>query len=297
MVNKPMTTNDVKNVIVEQLSQRISQSGIMFRIFGRAKSLRSLEHKMEIKGEKYRSGKGKIQDMIGIRIVLYFTEDVDAVDMWLNDEDLVDRSADEPDEFTFRPQRLNLVKRIPQELTDDFRQSLPEEYAEYLDDTYEIQIRTVFSEGWHEVEHDLRYKCKDDWAGCESYSRQLNGVIATLETAQWSMGAIFREMARKNQLMGNYRPMLRNKLLLRLANDDYSPEVLDYLHSNPKIAEMISMADRLVFVVMLLNHKQSIPLTYDNIVFLINRFEIMDAGLMKLESPETKAMIDAYLMS
>lgn len=292
-----MTTNDVKTTIVEQLSQRISQSGIMFRIFGRAKSLRSLEHKMEIKGEKYRAGKGKIQDMIGIRIVLYFTEDVDAVDMWLNDTELVDRSADEPDEFTFRPQRLNLVKKIPQELIADFHQSLPEKYAEYLDDTYEIQIRTVFSEGWHEVEHDLRYKCKDDWSGCETFSRQLNGVIATLENAQWSMGAIFREMASKNCLMGNYRPMLRNKLLLRLANDNYSPEVSDYLKKHPEVAEKLMMSDRLVFVLMLLNHKQAITLTYDNIVYLINRFEIMDEGLMSLESAETKATIDAYLMS
>lgn len=294
---KPITTNDIKNIIVERLSQRISQSGIMFRIFGRAKSLRSLEHKMAIKGEKYRSGKGKIEDMIGIRIVLYFTEDVDAVDMWLNDTDLVDRSADEPDEFTFRPQRLNLVKRIPQELINDFRQSLPEEYAEYLNDTYEIQIRTVFSEGWHEVEHDLRYKCKEDWSGCENFSRQLNGVIATLETAQWSMGAIFREMAYKNWMMGNYRPMLRNKLLLRLANDNYSPKVLEYLKTNTDVTKQLIEADRLVFVVMLLNHKQSIPLTYDNVVFLINRFEIMDEGLMKLESAETKAMIDSYLIS
>ena len=28
--------------------------------------------------------------------------------------------------------------------------------AALIDNTYEIQLRTVLSEGWHEVEHDLR---------------------------------------------------------------------------------------------------------------------------------------------
>lgn len=267
----------------------------MFRIFGRAKSLRSLKHKMDIKGEKYRSGKGKIQDMIGIRIVLYFTDDVDALEMFLCRENLVDRSVDVPDVATFKPQRLNLVKKIPQELREDFINSLPAEYAPYLDDTYEIQIRTVFSEGWHEVEHDMRYKCHEDWNGCDSYSRQLNGVIATLETAQWTMGAIFREMSQQNMLSGNYHAMLRNQLLLRFANDDFSPEVIMYLDTHRTVVQQLHQTDRLVFVLMLLNHSKPIPLTYDNVLFLINRFDIFDDELRKLESPEVATMIDDFL--
>lgn len=290
-----MTTNEVKDKILYQLSQRLSQSGIMFRIFGRAKSLRSLKHKMDIKGEKYRSGKGKIQDMIGIRIVLYFTDDVDALEMFLCRENLVDRSVDVPDVATFKPQRLNLVKKIPQELREDFINSLPAEYAPYLDDTYEIQIRTVFSEGWHEVEHDMRYKCHEDWNGCDSYSRQLNGVIATLETAQWTMGAIFREMSQQNMLSGNYHAMLRNQLLLRFANDDFSPEVIMYLDTHRAVVQQLHQTDRLVFVLMLLNHSKPIPLTYDNVLFLINRFDIFDDELRKLESPEVATMIDDFL--
>lgn len=290
-----MTTNEVKDKILYQLSQRLSQSGIMFRIFGRAKSLRSLKHKMDIKGEKYRSGKGMIQDMIGIRIVLYFTDDVDALEMFLCRENLVDRSVDVPDVATFKPQRLNLVKKIPQELREDFINSLPAEYAPYLDDTYEIQIRTVFSEGWHEVEHDMRYKCHEDWNGCDSYSRQLNGVIATLETAQWTMGAIFREMSQQNMLSGNYHAMLRNQLLLRFANDDFSPEVIQYLDTHRTVVQQLHQTDRLVFVLMLLNHSKPIPLTYDNVLFLINRFDIFDDELRKLESPEVATMIDDFL--
>ena len=289
-----LTLEEIKDSILNDLSQRMTQSGIMFRIFGRAKSVRSLEHKMMIKGDKYRAG-DKIQDMIGIRIVLYFSEDVEAMEIFLCNDDLVDRSVDNLDVSTFRPQRLNLVKKIPEKYVEDFHAALPKDYAPYLDDTYEIQIRTVFSEGWHEVEHDLRYKCKEDWEGCDFFSRQLNGVIATLETAQWSMGAIFHEMAQKNLVNGNYHAMLRNKLLLRFADDDLSEELKNYLDIHDDIARQLYQTDRLVFLMALLNHDSPIPLLYDNVVFLINRIDIMDEGIKELESEAFRKAFDSFI--
>ena len=288
------TLEEIKDRILNDLSRRMTQSGIMFRIFGRAKSIRSLEHKMQIKGDKYRAG-AKIQDMIGLRIVLYLSEDVEAMEMFLCNGDLVDRSVDNLDVSTFRPQRLNLVKKIPEEYLEDFQAALPKEYAPYLDDTLEIQIRTVFSEGWHEVEHDLRYKCKEDWEDCDSFSRQLNGVIATLETAQWSMGAIFHEMAQKNLINGNYHAMLRNKLLLRFADDDLSDELKAYLDAHEDIARQLYQTDRMVFLMALLNHENPIPLYYDNAVFLINRIDIMDDGIKKLETEAFRKAFDKFI--
>lgn len=276
------TIEDIKNAVQGELTQRLTQSGVMFRIFGRVKSERSLEHKMQIKGEKYRNG-AKIQDMIGLRIVLYYYDDVEPLEMFLCANNLVDRSADEPDVSTFRPQRLNLVKRLDDSLVDDFRKALPEAYAQYIDETYEIQIRTVFSEGWHEVEHDMRYKCKEDWVGCDAYSRQLNGIIASLESAEWSMGAIFREMSNQNMLQHNFTAMLRNQLRIRFTNDHFSPAVADYLESHPDVVAKIHETDREVFILTLLSQGASIPLTYDNVVFLINRIDIEDEGLMTLE--------------
>ena len=275
------TIEDIKNAVLEDLSSRLIHSGVMFRIFGRVKSERSLEHKMLLKGDKYRNG-AKIQDMIGLRIVLYYYDDVESVEMFLSANNLVDRSVDIPDISNFRPQRLNLVKRLDDALVDDFRSALPEAYAQYIDDTYEIQIRTVFSEGWHEVEHDMRYKCKDDWTGCDSYSRQLNGIIATLETAEWSMGAIFREMSDKNLLQHNYTAMLRNQLRIRFANDSFSPAVADYLNAHEDVVAKIHQTDRVVLILTLLSQNSPMPLTYDNVVFLINRIDIGDEGLAAL---------------
>ena len=285
----------ITNKLESQMFQHLNQCGLMFRLFSRVKTINSLHHKMQIKGDSYRAGKSLIQDMIGLRIVLYFQDDVDALAFFYSCGEVVKSSIDEFDSSTFRPQRLNLTCNLPAELVEDFRKSLPEELAPYIDNTYEIQIRTIFSEGWHEVEHDLRYKCKEDWEGCESYSRVLNGVIATLETAEWSMKSLFDQMARVNYQNKNYRAMLRNKMHLRIKGEGFSENINDYLLRNPHVAEGVLNTDRFVIILTLLNHQKSIELTYDNLLFLINRIEMNNQELRNMESESTKKMLDNFL--
>ena len=128
-----------------ELRERLNKSGLMFRLFSRVKTQRSIIHKMGIKGEAYRNGTLLMQDIIGFRVVLYFQDDVDIVALFLSSNGLVRKSIDEPDSSTFRPQRLNLTLSIPESLVDDFRHELPEEFAPYIGSTYEVQIRTIFS--------------------------------------------------------------------------------------------------------------------------------------------------------
>ena len=285
----------ITNKLESQMFQHLNQCGLMFRLFSRVKTISSLHHKMQIKGDSYRAGKSLIQDMIGLRIVLYFQDDVDALAFFYSCGEVVKSSIDEFDSSTFRPQRLNLTCNLPAELVEDFRKSLPKELAPYIDNTYEIQIRTIFSEGWHEVEHDLRYKCKEDWEGCESYSRVLNGVIATLETAEWNMKSLFDQMARVNYQNKNYRAMLRNKMHLRIKGEGFSENINDYLLRNPHVAEGVLNTDRFVIILTLLNHQKSIELTYDNLLFLINRIEMNNQELRNMESESTKKMLDNFL--
>ena len=260
----------ITNKLESQIFQHLNQCGLMFRLFSRVKTISSLHHKMQIKGDNYRSGKSLIQDVIGIRIVLYFQDDVDALAFFYSCGEVVSTSIDE------------------------FRKALPEEFAPYIDNTYEIQIRTIFSEGWHEVEHDLRYKCKEDWEGCESYSRILNGVIATLETAEWNMKALFDQMSRINFQNKNYRAMLRNKMHLRIKGEDLSENINKYLLQNPHVAESILNTDRFVIILTLLNHQNVIELTYDTLLFLINRIEMNNQELRNMEPESTRKMLDDF---
>lgn len=280
--------------LTTEISDSLSRCGLMFRIFSRVKTETSLRHKLEV---KYADKKVKIQDMIGIRIVTYFPDDVDALAVYYSVGDVVKKSIDELDSSTFRPQRLNITSRIPAEMTEEFMSAIPDQFKDCVEPTYEVQIRTVFSEGWHEVEHDLRYKCKEDWTGCESYSRALNGIIATLETAEWNMKAIFAEMARHNFSHSDYTAMLRNKFRLKFKSEKLSAWLDEYLRSNPHLAEVALNTDRLIVICTLLTHKAEFTLTYDTLLFLINRIEMMDLDLMAREPEETKLMINAFLNS
>ena len=280
--------------LTSDISKSLSRCGLMFRIFSRVKTESSIRHKLEV---KYASKKTMIQDMIGMRIVVYFQDDVDVLALYYSVGDVVKKSIDEFDSSTFRPQRLNITSRIPAEMTEEFYAALPEQFRDCVEPTYEIQIRTVFSEGWHEVEHDLRYKCKEDWEGCESYSRALNGVIATLETAEWNMKSLFADMARHNFRHSNYTAMLRNKFHLRFKSEALSENLNIYLNEHRHLAEDLLNADRLIVVYMMLTHKADFSLTYDNLLFLINRMEMMDFDLMAMEPEDTKLMINAFLNS
>ena len=284
----------IASKLTSDISASLSRCGLMFRTFTRVKTESSIKHKIEV---KYAGKKVRIQDMIGIRIVAYFQDDVDALSLYYSVGDVVKKSIDEYDSSTFRPQRLNITSRIPAEMKDEFIASLPEQYRDCIEPTYELQIRTVFSEGWHEVEHDLRYKCHEDWAGCESYSRALNGIIATLETAEWNMKAIFATMARDNFRHSNYTAMLRNKFHLKFKSESLSDGMTDFLRENLHLAEAVLNADRLIIVYTLLTHEADFNLTYDNLLFLINRIEMMDPDLMAMEPEDTKLMIDSFLNS
>lgn len=297
MEKKHRSLEEIAELMKADMKAELRKSGVMHHLFARVKTTSSIRHKMAIKGEKYISGKSRIQDILGFRIVFYFPDDVDIMAFRLSCMDILDSSVDQPDVCTFSPKRLNLTMRIPEEYIEDFRAGLPQEYAQYIDDAYELQLRTVYSEGWHEVEHDLRYKCKEDWVGYENYSRTLNGVIATLETAEYSMMAIFNELSEKNLQDGNFRSMVRNRLRLRITSEDFSPEVKEFLTIHPDIVSELYHSDRMVFILTLLNHKQAIPLTYDNIIFLQNRIFLHNEDIKSLESQQTRQILESFLHS
>ena len=91
--------------------------------------------------------------------------------------------------------------------------------------------------------------------------------------------------------------MLRNKMHLRLQGEDFSEAVSDFLRQHPEVAERVLKTDRLVILLALLNHTKSIPLTYDMLLFLINRIEQISKELQALEPQDAQSLLDAFLRS
>ena len=274
----------ILNDIESKLKTNLNKSGLMFHIFSRVKSVDSIKKKMMKKADSYRQEGKKMQDFLALRITLYFNDDVEVVHQYLkNQSNYVDESVDPAEVDRFHPKRLNIVLRIPENKKEDMKVALSQtSYKDLIDDTYEVQIRTILSEGWHEVEHDLRYKCQEEWVDFEEESRLLNGIYATLESAEWSMSALFDRLSYSYYKNGNWNSMMRNKMRLRFRDKSFSEDVINFLNINKEVAKSLFRANRDKVMRLMLEKGFSFPLTYDTIAHVLNYIEVGDGELLQL---------------
>ena len=251
----------------KRLTEKLEQCGLYYRLFTRTKTAASTRSKLKAKG--YTDGK-RMQDLFGIRIAAYFQDDQAICRRIVEDcFSVVSVTEDRPDPNTFSPTRLNLICKLP--LAS--RQAMPgvifEDYP--IDSTVEIQLRTVLSEGWHEVEHDLRYKAKADWNGSADLSRALNGIFATLITCDWSMLNIFDELAYRKYREKDWTAMLKNKLRIHVEEPPLSPELCELFSQHQELAAELYQLDRSNLLNFLSDERfPGMELTLDNLVFLMN---------------------------
>ncbi len=273
------SVDGLRKEIESEITSLLNSMGIMYRMFSRTKSKNSMLSK--INGNPLYGVSKKMQDYIGIRVVLYFNDDIGIVRKAISakyEEKEKDASIDEFKEDEFRPVRFNVVYKVPDDLKDSMRL---EGYEKKIDNTFELQIRTIFSEGWHEVEHDLRYKCKSDWEGLGVQSRKLNGVYAALETSEWTMVKIFDELAYHHYKERDWSAMLRQKLRMRLLSNSVSEDILHVLN-NKEIAKKFYRVDRNELIDKMSEYGYRHPLNLDNIVFFMNIFFVKNEDIREL---------------
>lgn len=272
---------EVRIQIEEEISQSLSKLGILFRIFSRCKSQESLQKKLKNPkyGSKYNDINDKkygeiikLQDLIGIRVVLYFSDDIEIVHKIINSKYYNldhDDSIDKPSTNQFEAIRYNLIYKIKDEY------DLHIDPKEKIDHTFELQIRSVLSEGWHEVEHDLRYKSSDDWESSTNISRKLNGIYATLETSEWTMLKIFDDLSYKHYKNQNWSAMLRQKFRIRLEepiNLDLS--IITVFNNDPEVAKSFFRFSRVSLLEKMNELNISFKINLNSIIFFINLFFI-----------------------
>ena len=293
----------IRNQLEIKIKKELEKLGLLFGVFSRVKDDNSI--KVKLTRKDYAEHGKKIQDMIGIRITLYFSDDESIVVKLLRNKFKLDnKDIDKFEEDTFRPKRLNLVFEMPEFERDVFNeviQSTGQYPEDIIDPVFEVQIRTVLSEGWHEVEHDLRYKCKEDWEDHKDLSRALNGIYATLETSEWSMNNLFNELAYRNYKEKNWEAMLRNKFRLRFKKNKINDTIIRYLNddidnkSKENFGKAIYKVNRTKFLEILSVSRLALPLTFDNLIYVINYIYIKDVNINNLAPEFIRNEIQDYL--
>lgn len=266
-------------MLENQIKTYLDKCGLFYKVFTRIKDSNSIIEKIE---NRKKQGKinYKIQDLIGIRIVLYFKSDIELCEKIIQQHFQVDnKSKDNQEIEKFRAQRINYVCKLPGTVKNYFESNV---WQYPIDATFEIQIRTIFSEGWHEIEHDFRYKCEEEWKEFDDLSRTLNGILATLENCDWAIASLFEQMAYKDYKNLMWVPMLKNVFRIHVTDVNNMEDILTYFDSNREVAKAFFRIDRQDFLLRLSEIKTAIPLSLRNITFLANIYQIRDQYILGL---------------
>ena len=267
---------DLKRII----SDRLEQCGLYYRVFSRIKTASSMAHKFEMKD--YGEGNRKLQDLIGVRVNLYFDDDVDICKKIMeNTFDLIDWSTSEISDEEFKPTKLNGVCRLPEYLRSEIS---PETWDMSIDDTFEIQIKTMFFEGWHEIEHDMRYKGEELWKNYNGFSRYFNSILATLELCDKSMVTLFEDLGHSLYKSGRWSDMIKSHFRLKLGECLLYPEVEQVLNEDVEqqvenLAKRIYKTSKQTLVDQLLRRSRKIPINVNTIIALLNDSQFHDPRL------------------
>ncbi|MBO4427524.1 MAG: hypothetical protein J5771_03465 [Bacteroidales bacterium] len=180
------------DVIPERLKEFFAEAGIIVAaVEHRVKAEDSLAGKLKLKGGKYKDI-FDITDLVGIRVITFYIDDVDKVASvlerlfeidWENSIDK--RKAHEIDSFGYLS--LHYICRIPESAYSN------PEHPELNKIRFEVQMRTVLQHAWANMNHDTGYK-----SGVEIptvYKRNMSRLAGMLELVDDEFSRIRRELA------------------------------------------------------------------------------------------------------
>ncbi len=123
-------------------------------VVARNKSAVSLKEKITRKG--YTNPARQVTDLYGVRVITYYSEQVDLIadrlssNLVVDELNCVDKRAQLISDEQFGYKSVHLVVNAPP--------SLPRQWAQVRNVRFEIQIRSVLDQAWAEIEHEVVYK-------------------------------------------------------------------------------------------------------------------------------------------
>jgi ppGpp synthetase/RelA/SpoT-type nucleotidyltranferase len=185
----------IEKLAVEALRKALEAQGMyVTTIEHRIKGASSLAGKLELKGAKYHT-LNDVTDIVGLRVVTFYSADVDKVAAIVNETFTVDwsKSVDKRklhrlDSFGYNS--LHYICRLPKSVAEEPDMPLLNELP------FEIQMRTALQHVWSTLDHDTSYKGSVKIP--KEYLRQFNRLAGMLEL-------IDEEFSRLRNTITDYR--------------------------------------------------------------------------------------------
>lgn len=105
-------------------------------------------------------------------------------------------------------------------------------------------------------------------------SRAFNGILASLETHEWSIIQLFERLSYSHYKEGNISAMVRTKLRVRFEDLILSDKLSRSMESDETFKKEFFKLDRSNVINFLLRNKITFPPNLENIIYLVNYFFI-----------------------
>jgi len=204
----------------------------------RAKEVEAFREKITRAGKRYSDPVREVTDLAGVRVVLYYTSDVDRACRVIKEEFDVDQSGSvdkgeslKPDQFGYRS--VHYVVSLC-----GARAGLAE-WANFAGFRAEIQVRTVLQHAWASVSHRLQYKHERDVPTL--FRRRLSVLSGLFELADEQFLALRREQTKLSQMTSRKIEKGDTDLELNLIT------VEEFLKKSPLIREVELVANEIGF--------------------------------------------------
>jgi putative GTP pyrophosphokinase len=217
------------------IADLISDAGIdVIQIEARTKSIESFVEKISRKGKKYKNPLVDMTDLVGLRIITYYREDVTRIGEVLKGEFQIDEKNSVDKTALLDADRFGYMSVHYIASLSPARRELAE-WKQYADIRAEIQIRTALQHAWSAVQHKLEYKSSTE--APRELRRRLFRLSALFELADEQFSELRDARAR---IETEYAEEVRNGQL-HLPLDEAS--LTAYLYDSGKreiIAKMIT---------------------------------------------------------
>ena len=185
LIERYKTLEDIAD---ELLHKTLLNDVSLIHITHRIKTIDSIRGKLERKPDLY-SSPYEIYDILGFRVICYFSSDVDLTAKLISEHFVVDwdRSKDKRKIIDAKSFGYVAVHYVC---------ALPESYGELSNLWFEIQIKTILQHSWAEIEHDLGYKTEIEVP--RNIRRKFSRAASLLETADDIFSDIRRNLEEYN---------------------------------------------------------------------------------------------------
>ena len=258
----------LRSIVTERLQQSLDENNIIVAgVDSRIKTEESLTGKLELKGYKYHT-LDDITDILGVRVVTYFSDDVDVIAAiaeklfdidWGNTVDK--RKMLEIDRFGYMS--LHYICRLPKSLYDD--PAMPE----LNKIRFEIQMRSTLQHVWASIQHDMGYKT--DVEIPREYQRSMTRLAGILELADEQFSQIRKDIT-------EYRRKVQS--LVASGNFDEVPFNGDTFRSFIELNPFRRLVDKMANI----NHAEIYEdslMPYFNVLLLLKMETIGDVVRMR----------------